>query len=259
MEKINPGKTDDGIRINKYLSEGGYCSRRQADDLIAQKKVYVDGVLAVMGQKIYKNQKVTVLDGRNTEIKKENELILIALNKPEGIECTSDRKNKDNIIDYINYRKRIFPVGRLDKNSEGLILLTNDGYLSDLIMRGANGHEKEYVVTVDRDIDEDFVYKMENGIHIIDEEHNIDVVTRKCKVKKTGKRQFEIILTQGINRQIRRMCLALGYKVIKLKRTRIINILLGDLKTGQWREVPKKDIQILMERLKAKGGQGNYE
>ena len=151
------------------------------------------------------------------------------------------------------------PVGRLDKNSEGLILLTNDGYLSDLIMRGANGHEKEYVVTVDRDIDEDFVYKMENGIHIIDEEHNIDVVTRKCKVKKTGKRQFEIILTQGINRQIRRMCLALGYKVIKLKRTRIINILLGDLKTGQWREVPKKDIQILMERLKAKGGQGNYE
>lgn len=235
------------IRLNKYLSDAGVCSRREADRLIEKGKVTVDGSVAVMGGKVSDNACICV---NGKKISPEEKLILIALNKPVGIECTTSKTVKNNIVDFIGYKKRIFPIGRLDKNSEGLILLTNKGELSDKIMRGSNHHEKEYIVTVNKPITDDFMLKMSNGIHIFDEEHHLDVVTRKCKVKRIDNNTFSIILTQGINRQIRRMCKACGYTVTRLKRVRIMNIELGNLRIGKYREVANDEISELMKLLK---------
>ncbi|MBQ6815141.1 MAG: pseudouridine synthase [Lachnospiraceae bacterium] len=247
MSEMKFGKVNtEGVRLNKYLSDGGFCSRREADRLIEAGKVFIDGKVAVMGQKVLEGQKVTVgsADAKK-QITRQEELVLIALNKPVGIECTTDKSNPDNIVDFVDYKSRIFPVGRLDKNSEGLILLTNDGALSDKMMRGANYHEKEYVVTVDKPFDNSFIKKMGAGVPIKDEEHGIDTVTRKCHVEKISDNKFKIILTQGINRQIRRMCGYFGYNVIKLKRVRIMNIKLDKLPVGKWRMVTTHELKEL--------------
>ena len=241
----------EGTRLNKYLSEGGYCSRREADRLIEAGKVFIDGKPAVMGQKVMEGQKVTVgTKGAGKAVKRQEELVLIALNKPVGVECTTDKSNPDNIVDFVAYESRVFPIGRLDKNSEGLILLTNDGALSDKMMRAANYHEKEYIVTVDKTLNNEFIKKMGAGVPLKDEEHGIDVVTRKCHVEKISDNKFKIILTQGINRQIRRMCSYFGYRVIKLKRVRIMNIKLDKLPVGKWRMVATHELKELKGMLK---------
>ncbi|MDO6519679.1 23S rRNA pseudouridine(2604) synthase RluF [Zobellia uliginosa] len=221
-------------RINKYLSEVGYCSRRAADKLIDQGRVTINGKVPEMGTKITQGDEVRV-DGELISEPKEKPVYL-AFNKPIGIVCTTDtRVEKDNIIDFINYPKRIFPIGRLDKPSEGLIFLTNDGDIVNKILRARNNHEKEYLVTVDRAITADFVRKMENGVPIL------DTITRKCKVEQIGKYEFKIILTQGLNRQIRRMCEYLGYNVQTLKRIRIMNVKL-DIPVGKWRDLTQAEL-----------------
>lgn len=226
-----------GIRINKYLSETGYCSRRGADKLIDAGKVFVNGQKAELGTKVEEGDEVAV-DGKVIS-KKEEEFVYIALNKPVGIVCTTDtRVEKDNIVDFMNYPKRIFPIGRLDKPSEGLILLTNDGDIVNKILRARNHHEKEYIVTVNKPIDKKFVDQMSNGIPIL------DTVTRKCFVEKIDSHTFRIILTQGLNRQIRRMCEFLGYRVRKLKRIRIMNIEL-DTPVGKWRYLTNTELETL--------------
>lgn len=237
------------IRLNKYLSEQGVCSRREADRLIEAGRVTVDGRQAVTGMKILQSSVVCV-DGK--KIEKGDEMILIALNKPLGIECTASKDVKNNIVDFVSFEKRIYPVGRLDKNSEGLILLTNNGDIVNKIMKASACHEKEYIVTVNKNITDDFIYKMSNGIHLRDTRNGkviLDEVTRKCKVNKINKRTFDIILTQGLNRQIRRMCRELGYNVIALKRVRIMNILLGDLRTGQYRRITDDEYRELMRKI----------
>lgn len=228
------------IRLNKFLSDAGYCSRREADRLIERGKVTVNHQTALMGQKITVND-IVEIDGR--QIKREEEQILLAFNKPVGIECTSDLTNKDNIIDYINYEKRIYPIGRLDKNSQGLILLTNDGSFVNQILKASNYHEKEYIVFVDKPITEDFLESMSSGVEILGQ------VTRPCIVKKIKKHVFSIILTQGLNRQIRRMCETLGYKVQKLKRVRIMNIELGNLPMGQYRNITDEELTELIKAI----------
>ena len=210
---------NDLIRINKFLSEIGYCSRREADKLIDQGRVKINGHTALMGEKIRDGDKVSI-NGKLIH-KSAKKMVYIAFNKPPGIVCTTDiKREKDNIIDYINYPSRIFPVGRLDKPSEGLIFLTNDGDIVNKILRARNNHEKEYEVTVNKPVTQEFIHEIQNGVPIL------DTVTRKCKAKQTGKNTFKIILTQGLNRQIRRMCEYLGYDVKKLKRIRVQNILL---------------------------------
>lgn len=231
---------DEQIRLNKFLSDAGYCSRREADRLVEQGVVKVNGKTAVMGQKVTINDSITV-KGKN--ISREEEQILIALNKPVGIECTTDLNNPDNIVDFINFDKRIYPIGRLDKNSQGLILLTNDGSIVNNILKGSNYHEKEYVVTVDKPVTDDFIKKMSTGVRILDQ------VTRPCKVAKVKKHVFNIVLTQGLNRQIRRMCGELGYNVQKLKRIRIMNIELGNLPVGQYRKVTDSELKELMRNF----------
>ena len=229
-------------RLNKYLSEVGYCSRRAADKLIDEGRVTVNGKLPEMGAKISPNDVVTV-DGELIS-KKETVRTYLAFNKPVGIVCTSDtRVEKDNIIDFINYHKRIFPIGRLDKPSEGLILLTDDGDIVNKILRASNNHEKEYIVTVNKPISQTFVERMANGVPIL------DTVTRKCKVKKINRDTFSIILTQGLNRQIRRMCEYLGYDVTTLKRTRIMNIKL-DVPVGKYRELTNTELDTLNDLLR---------
>lgn len=237
------------VRLNKFLSDAGVCSRRQADMLIEQGLVLVDNKKPIIGQKINKNNIVTY---KGKVIKNNGKLIVLALNKPEGIECTTDKTNPDNIVDFVGFNERVYPVGRLDKNSCGLILMTNNGELSDKLMRARNYHEKEYEVRVNKEITPDFIDKMSNGIHIVDKEHNIDVVTRKCSVKKVNKNTFRIILTQGINRQIRRMCKSQGYNVVRLERIRILNIKLGNLPLGKYRELSKKEIDELKNMLERK-------
>ena len=228
-------------RINKYLSEIGYCSRREADRLIADGRVLVNGELVEMGLKVSAEDKI-VVNGEAISNPK-NKLVYIAFNKPKGIVCTTDtRVEKDNIIDYINYSKRIFPIGRLDKASEGLIFLTNDGNIVNKILRASNNHEKEYIVTVNKPITKEFLHKMSNGVPIL------DTVTKKCFVKQTHKNEFKIILTQGLNRQIRRMCEYLDYRVIELTRVRIMNVNL-DLKVGKWRYLSAKEFKDLNELL----------
>lgn len=223
-----------GTRINKYLSEVGFCSRRGADKLIEEGKVTINGKVPEMGTKIFDGDEVRV-EGKLISPPKE-EFIYIAFNKPVGIVCTTDdRFEKDNIIDFINHPKRIFPIGRLDKPSEGLIFLTNDGDIVNKILRARNNHEKEYIVTVNKPINKEFVERMSNGIPIL------DTITKKCHVRQIGPTSFSIILTQGLNRQIRRMCEYLGYNVVKLKRIRIMNVVL-DVPVGQWRYLTKEEM-----------------
>jgi len=222
-------------RINKYLSEVGFCSRRAADTLIEQGRVTINGKVPEMGTKISPEDEVRV-DGKLISTPKESH-VYIAFNKPVGIVCTTDIQSEpDNIVDYIAHPQRIFPIGRLDKPSEGLILLTSDGDIVNKILRARNNHEKEYLVTVDKAIDDTFVRKMSNGIPII------GTITKKCYVEVTGRFTFKIILTQGLNRQIRRMCEYLGYEVTKLKRTRIMNIKL-DVSVGKWRDLNPKELE----------------
>ena len=230
-----------GTRINKYLSEIGYCSRRGADKLIEDSRVTINGVVPAMGTKIHAGDVVAV-DGEVVGKKKEDHVYLI-FNKPVGIVCTTDtRVEKDNIIDFIKYPKRIFPIGRLDKPSEGLIFLTSDGDIVNKILRARNHHEKEYIVTVDKRISSDFITKMSSGVPIL------DTVTRKCKVEAINSTTFKIVLTQGLNRQIRRMCEYLGYEVTQLKRVRIMNISL-DIPVGQWRDFTKEELKDLNNLL----------
>ena len=224
----------DSIRLNKYISESGFCSRREADKFIEQGFVTIDGEKALMGTKVIPGQLVKV-NGKT--ISKEDDLVYIMLNKPVGITCTTEHKIKGNIVDFVGHKKRIFPIGRLDKDSEGLIFLTNDGDIVNKILRAGNNHEKEYIVTVDRPINDDFIRKMSSGVKILGQ------VTKKCYVKKEGKNTFRIILTQGLNRQIRRMCETLGYNVVKLKRLRIMNVKLNDLKIGQWRDLSANELK----------------
>lgn len=226
------------MRLNKFLSDAGVCSRRQADRMIEEGRITVDGKKALMGEKVNSAMDIRI-DGNPVNIQQEK--ILIAFHKPVGIECTTDMENPDNIVSYINYPIRIYPVGRLDKNSEGLILLTNEGSLVNKILKGSNYKEKEYIVTVDKQITEEFIKKMSSGVKIL------DTVTRPCKVTKISNNTFNIILTQGLNRQIRRMCKALGYNVQKLKRIRIMNIKLGNLKKGKYRQVSEKEITELFQ------------
>lgn len=229
----------EGVRINKFLSEAGYCSRRQADRLVEEGRVEIDGKVALMGEKILPGQRVLV-DGK--EIEKEEEKILIAFHKPKGIVCTTGHY-KDNIIDYIGYSKRIYPIGRLDKDSTGLILLTNRGEIVNRILKASNYHEKEYLVTVNKDLTRDFLDGMAEGVPIL------DTVTRKCKIKACGRRSFRIILTQGLNRQIRRMCDYFDYRVVSLKRVRIMNIELGNLEVGKYRNLTDEEIRELEKLL----------
>lgn len=229
------------IRLNKYLSEAGVCSRREADRLIEAGKVTVDGVTASMGMKVVQGQQV-VCDGKTVGGKERP--VLLAVNKPRGIVCTtSDKDRAENIVEFLNYPIRVYPVGRLDKESEGLLLMTNQGEMMDQILRGRNGHEKEYQVTVDKKITGDFIRRMGAGVAIL------DTVTRPCEVEQTGEKTFRIILTQGLNRQIRRMCEVLGYQVTKLRRVRIMNIKLGNLKTGAYREVTGAELAELNRLL----------
>ena len=232
---------DKKIRINKFLSQKGFCSRREADKFILDERVTINGVIAKMGEKIDPQDDVSV-DGERIS-KKINKKIYIILNKPKGIVCTTDSSvEKDNIIDYINYPKRIFPIGRLDKTSEGLIFLTNDGDIVNKILRAKNKHEKEYHVTVDKPINNDFVKKMSKGVPIL------NTVTRPCEIKRIKEYEFKIILTQGLNRQIRRMCEHFGYRVKKLKRIRIMNINL-DIPVGEWRYFKDNEISELNKIL----------
>jgi 23S rRNA pseudouridine2604 synthase len=233
----------EAVRINKFLSEMGYCSRREADKLIAVGRVQVNGKKIEMGTKVSPSDRIEV-DGTLIGVQKEKPIYL-AFHKPVGIVCTTDtRVEKDNIIDYINFPSRIFPIGRLDKPSEGLIFLTNDGDIVNKILRAHNKHEKEYVVQVNKPITHDFVKRMQNGIPIL------DTVTRKCTVKQTHKQEFRIVLTQGLNRQIRRMCEYLGYRVTKLKRVRIMNVNL-DTKVGQWRHLTTKEVKDIQRMVKS--------
>lgn len=228
---------DGSTRINKYISSSGFCSRRQADEYIRQGQVTIDGVVAEMGSQVLPGQSVLVC---GKPVVPEEQRILIAFHKPLGITCTTDTRDPDNIIDFIGYPSRIFPIGRLDKNSSGLILLTNDGDIVNRLLRAEGRHDKEYVVTVDKPVDQNFKNNMEKGVPIL------DTVTLPCKVQLTGKNTFHIILNQGLNRQIRRMCEYFGYRVRKLKRIRILNISLGALPVGEYRKLNAKEMKDLM-------------
>ena len=221
---------ESSTRVNKYLSEVGYCSRRAADKLIEESRVTINGKVPEMGTKVIQGDEVRV-DGELISPPLKEKFVYIAFNKPIGIVCTTDTNvERDNIIDYINHPQRIFPIGRLDKPSEGLILLTSDGDIVNKILRSKNNHEKEYIVTVNKSINDEFILKMGEGVPIL------DTITKKCKVQQLDRTVFKIVLTQGLNRQIRRMCEYLGYEVIKLKRVRIMNITL-DLPVGKWRNL----------------------
>jgi len=228
-------------RINKYLSEVGFCSRRAADRLIDEGRVQINGIVPEMGTKVTPSDEIMV-DGKVIQDKKEENVYLI-FNKPRGIVCTTDTKREpDNIIDYINFPERIFPIGRLDKPSEGLIFLTNDGDIVNKILRARNNHEKEYMVSVNEPITKEFIEEMSNGVPIL------DTVTRKCEVEQLDRYRFRIILTQGLNRQIRRMCEYLGYEVRQLKRIRIMNIML-DIPVGHWRHFKEEELEEMNKLL----------
>lgn len=231
------------MRLNKYLSEMGVCSRRKADKLIEEGKVLVDGKRGTVGMQVLEGQNV-VVDGMALE--KKEEMVLLAVNKPRGVVCSNVSQGQDvNIIEYLGYPKRIMYAGRLDKDSEGLLLMTNRGDLIEQMMRGANRHEKEYEVMVDKPFTDRFLRDMGEGVFL----RELKVTTRPCKVERMGKRKFRIVLTQGLNRQIRRMCKELGFEVVKLKRVRVMNIRLGHLKTGAYRKVTKTEYQELLRLL----------
>jgi 23S rRNA pseudouridine2604 synthase len=226
------------MRLNKYISETGVCSRREADAWIEAGRVRVNGVPATLGTQVDEGDRVEV-DGKPVAATR-SETVYIALNKPVGITCTTERHVDGNIIDYLGHPQRIFPIGRLDKESEGLILLTNNGDIVNEILREENAHEKEYFVTVDRPVSDEFLHGMANGVDIL------DTRTKPCKVRRMGRNMFGIILTQGLNRQIRRMCAAFDYKVRRLQRVRIVNIQLGGLQAGQWRDLSRAELQGLL-------------
>lgn len=224
--------------LNKYISETGFCSRREADKYIEQCRVTINGIEAHKGIRVAEKD-VVLVDGEPIKKKKKNVAVYILLNKPKGITCTTDLKDKTNIIDFVNFKSRIFPIGRLDKRSEGLIFLTNDGDIVNKILRAGNKHEKEYIVTVDAPITIDFINKMRNGVRLG------GTVTQKCFVKQEGDSRFKIILTQGLNRQIRRMCEVLGYNVTSLKRIRIMNITIAGLQPGKWRYFTPEEVTVI--------------
>lgn len=243
-------KREEGqlVRLNKYISEAGLCSRREADRLIEAGRVQVDGKTAVSGQKVSDNQEILV-DGKS--ISKEEEMVLLAVNKPRGVVCTTDKRWGDQTVEeLIHYPKRVFYMGRLDKDSEGLLLMTNNGEILNKMMRAGNYHEKEYLVRVNRPVTEAFLSGMAKGGIPVQEQQ-----TRPCKVEKTGEWTFRIILTQGLNRQIRRMCEYFGYQVVKLKRIRIMNIMLGDLPTGSYRELSREEQEELYRRIQGSSNQ----
>ena len=229
------------VRLNKYLSQAGICSRREADKLIAAGKITVDGERAEMGMRVIPG-KQEIRMGKKV-ISKKDEMVVLAVNKPAGIVCTEDRRERDSIVRFLNYPIRVTYIGRLDKDSTGLLLMTNNGDIINKMMRAGNYHEKEYKVTVDHEITADFLEKMASGVEIL------DTVTRPCRVEKIGTYTFRIILTQGLNRQIRRMCEALGYQVKKLKRERIMNIELGNLKEGMYRELTDEELDTLYDMI----------
>ncbi|MBZ9779583.1 pseudouridine synthase [Psychroflexus sp. CAK8W] len=231
--------SENGIRINKYLSQAGFCSRREADKLLEQGRVTINGNFIEMGTKVNPGDQVFV-DGNLVEFETE-EKVYLAVNKPKGVVCTTNsRVEKNNIVDFVNYPTRLFPIGRLDKMSEGLILMTNDGEIVNQILRARHYHDKEYLVTVDKQITDEFITKMRNGVPIL------ETISRKCEVERLGDRSFKIILTQGLNRQIRRMCEALDYRVRTLKRTRIKNINL-DVDKGKYRHLTKDEVKDLYQ------------
>jgi 23S rRNA pseudouridine2604 synthase len=232
----------DSVRINKAISDSGYCSRRKADTLIEQGKVTINGMVATLGDRAMPEDEVRV-DGK---LITENEnLVYIKLNKPVGITCTTDRRVEGNVVDFINHKERIFHVGRLDKPSEGLLLMTNDGDIVNKILRAGNDHEKEYIVRVDRPVTQDFVLRMGSGIYL----EELQTTTKRCEVEQLSRFVFRIVLVQGLNRQIRRMCEYLGYEVVSLKRIRIMNIGLEDLKVGEWRNLTAKELQGLKDAV----------
>lgn len=235
---MNNSKDNNGVRINKYLSEAGICSRREADRMIGQGMVTINDIPAECGSKVMPHD---IVKYKGKVISHSEAPVLLIYNKPAGVVCST--AEKDNIVDYIGYPKRIYPVGRLDKNSEGLILLTNQGDISDTILRSANNHEKEYIVSVNRPITSEFLSGMSIGVPIL------DTVTKPCKIKKINEKTFSIIITQGLNRQIRRMCEYFDYRVVSLKRIRIMDIRLGSLGCGQYIEMGRKEIEALRKRL----------
>ena len=235
-----PGTDNGGIRLNKYIASSGLCSRREADTLIESGKVTINGEVAAQGSKVMDGDIVLV---NSMKVTPDDDMVYIAFNKPLGVTCTTDKRDPSNIIDYIGFEERIFPVGRLDKNSSGLILLTNDGSIVNKLLRAENGHEKEYLVTVNRPYDKNFIRSMESGVPVLGQ------LTLPCKLKPAGDKTFKIILHQGLNRQIRRMCEYLGYKVTRLKRIRFMNITLGDLETGKWRYLTAGEKKELLKDI----------
>ncbi|MGI6173839.1 MAG: pseudouridine synthase [Christensenellales bacterium] len=232
-----PNPKKNGCRLNKYIADSGFCSRRDADIYIAAGKVTIDGRIGVLGDIVSEEMRVMV-DGKT--VVPETQYAYIALNKPRGIVCTADPREPYNVVDYISHEKRIYPVGRLDKDSSGLLLLTSDGSVVNKILRAAGGHEKEYIVSVDKPVTQAFLRQMRRGVPIL------DTVTLPCICEKISERQFRIILIQGLNRQIRRMCEYLGYRVTSLTRIRIMHIVLGNLKPGHWRNLTEEEVQILL-------------
>ncbi|KAF6625159.1 pseudouridine synthase [Paenibacillus sp. EKM208P] len=229
------------MRINKYISETGFCSRRETNRLIAAGRITINGNVCEAGAEV-EPQDIVLIDGEAIPLN-SSEPVYLALNKPIGIVCTAAEQVAGNIISYVNYPSRIFAIGRLDKASEGLILLTNDGSIVNQMMRSEHGHEKEYVVTVDKPVTDEFTQTMSRGVEIL------NVITKPCKVDRTSEYEFRIILTQGLNLQIRRMCKALGYRVLKLERVRIMNITLDHLDRGQWRHLEKEELELLLAKL----------
>ena len=233
-------ENEKGVRLNKYLADAGKCSRREADRWIEEGRVWIDGRRGMLGDRVLPGMKVTIAGDR---VKRQSKPVYIALNKPVGIVCTCDPNEPNNVVSFIDHDRRIYPIGRLDKDSEGLLLLTSDGNIVNRILRAAGRHEKEYQVTVDRPVTPEFIREMESGVKIL------DTTTLPCQLKKTGERAFTIVLTQGLNRQIRRMCEALGYRVKTLRRVRIMNIRLGILKPGLWRNLAPTELSELFRQL----------
>lgn len=235
----------DSVRINKAISDSGFCSRREADTIIENGRVTINGEIGTLGDRVMPGDEVRI-DGK---LITENEnLVYIMLNKPVGITCTTDTRFDDNVVDLVKHPERIFPVGRLDKPSEGLLLLTNEGDIVNKILRAGNAHEKEYIVKVDRHVTDEFVKRMGSGIPIL------DTVTKRCKVERISRFEFKIFLVQGLNRQIRRMCEYLGYEVVALQRIRIMNLELGDLPVGQWRDLTAEELKTLKDSVKDSDG-----
>ncbi|MGZ9899346.1 23S rRNA pseudouridine(2604) synthase RluF [Shewanella gaetbuli] len=235
--------TDSSMRLNKYISESGICSRRDADRFIEQGNVFINGKRAKVGDQVAMGDKVKV-NGRDIEPRDAEDLVFIALNKPVGIVSTTEGSERDNIVDFVNHSTRIFPIGRLDKDSQGLIFLTNNGDLVNKILRAGNNHDKEYVVSVNKPITDEFIKGMGAGVPIL------GVVTKKCKVEQVGTHSFKIVLVQGLNRQIRRMCEYFGFEVTKLERQKIMNVSLKGLPIGEWRDLDKQELDVLFEMIK---------